>query len=105
MDEAARCRLFSVGFSARGPFAFEIATRFFFSNIRARLRLIKAAITRGQDWFGRSEFFIGVSIKPRKVDFDLFHQSAEAENCYGPFNKADLSDDPKQVSFPWGGPG
>ena len=29
--------------------------------------------------------FFGMSIKPRRVDFDLFHQSAEAENCYGPF--------------------
>src|SRR5690606_38139973 len=34
----------------------------------------------------------GVSIKPRYVDFELFHQSAEAENCYGPFGRADLSD-------------
>jgi hypothetical protein len=24
---------------------------------------------------------------PGGVDFDLFHQSAEAENCYGPFSK------------------
>ena len=46
---------------------------------------------RGQDWFGKSEFFFGVSIKPRCVDFELFHQSAEAENCYGPFNNGDLS--------------
>jgi hypothetical protein len=79
--------------------SFEIATRFFFGNIRARLKLVKAQITRGRDFFGKSEFFFGVSIKPRRVDFDLFHQSAEAENCYGPFNKGDLSDpDP---SFGW----
>jgi hypothetical protein len=40
-----------------------------------------------------------VSVKPRQVDFELFHQSAEAENCYGPFTTRDLSD-PK-VSFDW----
>lgn len=79
--------------------SFEIATRFFFGNVRSRLRLIKAKITRGQDWFGKSEFFLGVSIKPRRVDFDLFHQSAEAENCYGPFTKDDLSDE--NVAFSW----
>ncbi len=81
--------------------AFEIATRFFFGNTRARLRLVKAKITRGQDMFGKSEFFLGVSIKPRRVDFDLFHQSAEAENCYGPFTKDDLSDE--KVAFDWAG--
>jgi hypothetical protein len=81
--------------------SFEIATRFFFGNIRARLRLVKAKITRGQDFFGKSEFFFGLSIKPRRVDFDLFHQSAEAENCYGPFNKDDLTD--TDVAFSWAG--
>jgi hypothetical protein len=79
--------------------SFEIATRFFFGNVKARLLLLKANIKRGRDWFGKSEFFFGVSIKPRKVDFDLFHQSAEAENCYGAFRKEDLSD--KDVDFPW----
>ena len=33
-----------------------------------------------------------MSIKPRGVDFDLFHQSAEAENTYGPFHTKDLRD-------------
>jgi pimeloyl-ACP methyl ester carboxylesterase len=79
--------------------AFEIATRFFFGNLRARLRFVKGRITRGQDWFGKSEFFLGVAIKPRRVDFDLFHQSAEAENCYGPFRTDDLTD--AKVQFPW----
>ena len=51
-----------------------------------------AKVKRGQDLFGKSEFFFGVSIKPRRVDFDLFHQSAEAENCYGPFSTDDLTD-------------
>lgn len=81
--------------------AFEVATRFFFGNLQTRLFLVKGSIKRGKDFFGKSEFFFGVSIKPRRVDFDLFHQSAEAENCYGPFNKEDLSD--KKVAFSWAG--
>jgi hypothetical protein len=83
--------------------SFEIATRFFFGNVRARLRLVDGRITRGHDFFGKSEFFFGVSIKPRRVDFDLFHQSAEAENCYGPFRKDDLSD--AEPAFSWAGAG
>jgi hypothetical protein len=81
--------------------SFEIATRFFFGNIRVRLRLVSAKITRGKDLFGKSEFFFGVCIKPRRVDFELFHQSPEAENCYGPFHEDDLSDG--NVAFPWAG--
>jgi pimeloyl-ACP methyl ester carboxylesterase len=82
--------------------SFEIATRFFFGNIKVRLNLLKAQVKRGQDLFGKSEFFFGVSIKPRRVDFELFHQSSEAENCYGPFSKADLSDTSKDVvAFNW----
>jgi hypothetical protein len=81
---------------------YEIAARFFFGNVHARLRLVSAKIKRGHDLFGESEFFFGVSVKPRGVDFDLFHQSAEAENCYGPFSHTDLSD-PKPT-FAWAGP-
>ncbi len=81
--------------------AFEAATRFFFGDIRVRLRLVTAKISRGADWFGKSEFFFGIQIKPRGVDFDLFHQSAEAENCYGPFADTDLGD--AKVAFPWVG--
>jgi hypothetical protein len=80
---------------------FEVATRFLFGDVRARLRLVKARVIRGFDFFGRSELYFGVSIKPRGVDFDLFHQSAEAENCYGPFRTADFSDPP---AFGWAGP-
>jgi len=47
----------------------------------------------------KSENFLEVSIKPRRVDFDLFHQGPEAENCYGPFAEADFSD--PAVTFPW----
>jgi hypothetical protein len=82
--------------------AFEVATRFFFGNIRARLRLVSALITRGKDLFGKSEFYFGVRVKPRQVDFELFHQSAEAENCYGPFASPNLTD--PTVAFDWGGP-
>jgi hypothetical protein len=81
--------------------SFEVARRFFFGNVYARLNLIDAEIKRGFDRFGKSEIFFGVSIKPRAVDFDLFHQSAEAENTYGPFHTKDLSDgDP---AFGWAG--
>jgi hypothetical protein len=87
--------------------AFEIATRFFFGNLRVRLRMIQGTVTRGKDFFGKSEFFFGVSIKPRRVDFDLFHQSVEAENCYGPFSATDeagainFSDPFERLRFPW----
>ncbi|MGH2382251.1 MAG: hypothetical protein ACRDG7_13670 [Candidatus Limnocylindria bacterium] len=78
---------------------FEIATRFFHGDIHATLRLVDARISKGQDFLGKSEFFIGVSLKPRGVDFDLFHQSKEAENCYGPFNSERLDD--ARVAFDW----
>jgi hypothetical protein len=87
--------------------AFEISTRFFFGNLRVRLRMIDGRITRGKDFFGKSEFFFGVSIKPRRVDFDLFHQSVEAENCYGPFTATDeagdvnFSEPPEKLAFAW----
>ncbi len=46
-----------------------------------------------------------MSMKPRRVDFDLFHQSAEAENCYGPFRTGDFSDDVEaKGGFGWAGP-
>lgn len=79
--------------------SYEIAMRFFHGNVRARLRFIDGKVSRGQDWFGKSEFFMGVCIKPRFVDFELFHQSRDAENCYGPFNKTDFSD--KHPTFGW----
>ena len=43
-----------------------------------------------------------MSIKPRGVDFELFHQSKEAENCYGPFERPDFTDE--QPAFGWAGP-
>lgn len=79
--------------------SFEVATRFFFGDVRVRLRQVKAQVKRGFDLFGKSEFFLGVSVKPRAVDFELFHQSKEAENCYGPFRTGDFSD--TQLSFGW----
>lgn len=74
--------------------AFEITMRFLHGTHRVRLWLDRASVERGQDWFGRSEFYLGVSIKPRYVDFELFHQSPEAENCYGPFDQGDLTGGP-----------
>ena len=88
--------------------AYEIAMRFFHGSHRVRLWLNRAEVLRGKDWFGRSEFYFGVSIKPRFVDFELFHQSPEAENCYGPFHKADLSDGPdlaEELRKPLAAPG
>jgi hypothetical protein len=82
--------------------SYEVVTRFLFGNVRARLSLHRAEVTRGFDFFGRSEFFFGVSVKPRGVDFELFHQSKQAENCYGPFHEAAL-DDP-DPAFGWAGP-
>ena len=90
--------------------AFEIATRFFFGNLRARLRFVRGKVTRGKDLFGKSEFFMGVCIKPRGVDFELFHQSKEAENCYGPFSQAkaeysdnniDFQESSDELGFAW----
>ncbi len=82
--------------------AFEIAIRFFHGDIHARLRLVDAEISSGGDFIGKSEFFIGVSLKPRGVDFELWNQSKLGENCYGPFNSAKLDD--KKVAFDWLGP-
>ncbi len=90
--------------------AFEIATRFFFGNWRARLRFVRGKVTRGKDLFGKSEFFLGVCIKPRGVDFELFHQSEQAENCYGPFSKTnpeypdnnvDFRESNEELAFGW----
>ena len=85
--------------------SFEVATRFFHGDAYARINLLSAEVKRGFDWIGKSEIFFGVSIKPRRVDFDLFHQSAEAENCYGPFRTGDLTDDlSAKEGFGWAGP-
>jgi hypothetical protein len=87
--------------------SFEIATRFLFGNLHVRLRMLRGKILRGKDFFGKSEFFFGVTIKPRKVDFELFHQSAEAENCYGPFSKMDedgsvnFAEKQDELAFAW----
>ncbi|HTL89939.1 MAG TPA: hypothetical protein VL134_11095 [Leptolyngbya sp.] len=79
--------------------SFEISTRFFYGDVKTKLRQVRAQVKRGFDFFGKSEFFFGVSVKPRGVDFELFHQSKEAENCYGPFRSGDFSD--PELAFPW----
>lgn len=77
--------------------AYEITMRFLHGTHRLRLWLDEAWVERGKDWFGDSEFYFGITIKPRYVDFELFHQSPEAENCYGPFRKADLTGGPPDL--------
>jgi hypothetical protein len=84
--------------------SYEVATRFFHGDVHARVNLLQARITRGLDRFGRSEVFFGMSVKPRRVDFELFHQSAEAENCYGPFRTLDFTDTIGENGFDWAGP-
>jgi len=85
--------------------SFEVATRFYHGDVHAAVNLVKANVTRGLDRFGKSEIFFGMSVKPRRVDFGLFHESAEAENCYGPFRTPDLSDEiTEKNGFPWAGP-
>jgi hypothetical protein len=85
--------------------AFEVSTRFFHGDVYVRLNLLDAKVTRGFDFFGKSELFFGMSIKPRRIDFELFNQSKEAENCYGPFRTADFSDTLKTESgMAWAGP-
>lgn len=81
--------------------SFEVATRFFFGDTWVKLKLLKGHVSRGKDLFGDSEFFLGVTIKPRGVDFELFHQSPEAENCYGPFTTVDFTDE--TPAFGWAG--
>lgn len=92
--------------------SYEAAVRFLTGNVFVRLRLVRAKVLRGLDRFGKSEIFFGVGIKPRGVDFELFHQSPGAENCYGPFRRTDLNDaysvageeGKDGISFPWAGP-
>ncbi|WP_179276075.1 esterase/lipase family protein [Rhodococcus sp. 06-235-1A] len=77
--------------------SYEIAMRFLHGSHHIQLWLDEANIERGQDCFGKSEFYFGVTIKPRYVDFELFHQSPEAENCYGPFDRPDLLGGPPDL--------
>lgn len=79
--------------------AYEIATRFFFGDVKVRLRLVEAQIKHdvGRDRLFGSEYFLGVSVKARDVDFELFHQSRDAENCYGPFRSPRFDDE--KVTF------
>lgn len=75
--------------------AYEVATRFFFGDVKVTLTLLDAQIKHdvGKDPLGGSEYFLGVSVKARDIDFDLFHQSRDAENCYGPFRSPRLDDE------------
>jgi hypothetical protein len=73
--------------------AYEIAMRFLHGTHRVKLWLDDALVLRGGDLVGRSEYWFGVCIKPRYLDFELFHQSPDAENCYGPFANDRLDDE------------
>lgn len=75
--------------------AFELATRFFFGDVRATVRVRRAEIKKRYDGYNalaafidrKPEFYIGFSVKPRKVDFYLHQQDKDSENCFGPFDK------------------
>lgn len=88
--------------------AYEIAMRFLHGTHHIALRLQDAEITQGGDWGPfHNEFYLGVSIKPRGVDFNLFEQSMNAQNCYGPFDSqkleggADVTDALQQPLTNW----
>ncbi len=74
--------------------AYEIATRFFFGDRLVRLFFLGGEIRKRTELFSRfnrPEYYFGVSLKPRGLDYDLFYQSKEAENCYGPYSDAHLN--------------
>lgn len=89
--------------------AYEIAMRFLHGTHRVKLWLDDGHVLRGGDLIGRSEYYFGVCIKVRYLDFDLFHQSPEAENCYGPFFSDRLDDElpllQKELRRPLAAPG
>jgi pimeloyl-ACP methyl ester carboxylesterase len=75
--------------------AFELATRFFFGDFRASIYVEEAEIRKnygsrnlltavGNFLDGKPEFYIGFSVKPRKMDFTLHLQDEASENCFGP---------------------
>jgi len=72
--------------------SYEIAMRFFHGTHKVSLWLDQARVMGRLDAFGKPEIYFGVSIKPRGVDFSLFEQSSDAENCYGPFHQRELND-------------
>jgi len=79
--------------------SFELATRFFFGDVSCRIRVREAEIRKNYEdpnarrllglpkiFEGAPEFYIGFSVKPRKLDFFLHRQDADSENCFGPFH-------------------
>lgn len=78
--------------------AFELATRFFFGDVHATLRVREAEIRRRYDGFhpvaaffdGKPEFYVGLSVKPRNLDFFLHQQDEKSENCFGPIHEYKL---------------
>ncbi len=77
--------------------AFELATRFFFGDVRISVYVETAEVRKGfagsgllarvaTALDGDPEFYVGFSVKPRKLDFDLHRQDKESENCFGPIH-------------------
>lgn len=81
--------------------SFELAARFLFGDVRVRLRLESLTIRRskkimsrlGQMLDGKPEYFIGFSVKPRRVDFFLNQMTKDSENCFGPFSTEAIKTD------------
>ncbi|HEY0866631.1 MAG TPA: alpha/beta fold hydrolase [Fimbriimonas sp.] len=80
--------------------AFELATRFFFGNVQVTVRCLRAHIHDRRRGFlevvkgaldGVPEYYLGFSLKPRDIDFFLHYQKEDSENCFGPYSKADIS--------------
>lgn len=70
---------------------YEVLSRFLFGDYLIQVRYLGGLIKMSNDWIGKSEFFLGISVKPRAVDFELLHQSRESENCFGPFEDVNLT--------------
>ena len=86
--------------------AFELATRFFFGDVRATVRLVSAEInpaqlTGLQQLAGVAgdarSYYLGFSVKPRRTDFFLNRMDGDSENCFGPLSTRTLT----SADIPW----
>lgn len=75
--------------------AFELATRFFFGDVHASVKLISAQINPAQlqglqklaGLVGDARgYYLGFSVKARRTDFFLNRMDGAGENCFGPFS-------------------
>lgn len=92
--------------------SFELATRFFFGDVNLKLKVnsfkiaennaSRTLVSKITDWLdGRPEVFVGFSVKPRDLDFYLNYQKPDSENCFGPFDRYDLTT--KDFTLPYEG--